>query len=33
MGMESKKIIKEKYSWEFKIKEFEDYYLNVVNRR
>jgi glycosyltransferase involved in cell wall biosynthesis len=33
MGVESKKIVEEKYSWDFKIKEFEDYYLNVAYRR
>ena len=33
MGMESKKIVEEKYSWNYKIKEIENYYLNAVNIR
>ncbi|MGZ8515798.1 MAG: glycosyltransferase [Chitinophagaceae bacterium] len=30
MGIESKRIVEEKYSWDLKIKEIEDYYLNVA---
>jgi glycosyltransferase involved in cell wall biosynthesis len=33
MGIESKRIVEEKYSWDLKIKEIEDYYLNVAIRR
>jgi glycosyltransferase involved in cell wall biosynthesis len=33
MGIESKKNVEEKYSWDFKIKEIENYYLNIANRK
>lgn len=33
MGNESKKIVREKYSWDIKIKEIEKYYTTVANRK